>query len=371
MILERLYVMPYAYTVRAEIQRKKSVAVKDYVTTGHVEQIVREVSLSDAPVVMSWIVGSGLNAFSHEIRSFDGSLYIAALAAHEGFATKNPYAPFSKADLPDMKGVRTERFRKLTMLMQARMKDWIDHDECAALESIFRKGYFIPSVDKAQIKSQISSNQADRRAGAKALLDDALVITRDLWIRVSEPRLVFRQVELAENGAYYTDIADIYFGRSEASETLVWGSPYSIETPAMTKFFAVTELEAFKAVCSKVGMVAEFNQLQIHDETVFTTDWEFNARVRTIDFAVRSLEPQVGLQPVTAIAAWSDARDALASFSETGDRSAIDDAVEYVMPTLLSSFEAMDERVRKQITASLADLRSADVQATVLRARTP
>lgn len=350
MILDRPYVMAYAYKVNADIQRKRSVVATEFVATGHVEGVVREISLTDAPVVLSWTVGRGSSAVDHEVRHFDGGFYLAAFRTHDVFPAKYEHGVFPKTDLPSKSGQRSFNPGKLCTLSQARFKSPMSPEETTALNRVLSDGFFIPSVGSEQILKVHKTNEADRRAAAKALLDDALVVRRDLWIRIGEPRFILRRAEEI-NGGGYSPFADIYFGPSDCNALLVPNSGKFVGSPMLTNFYSVNDLYAFGDAITEAGLERDFRDLKVHDPSVFTTDWDLNARVRLVDFAVVGLAPEIGTQSIAAITAWADARDAVSRFREAGDRTLIDEAVAASLPILISTYNS----ARPDVIAEIED----------------
>lgn len=336
MILDRPYVMPYAYKVSADIQRKRSVVATDFVDIGHAEGIVKEISLTDAPVVLSWTVGRGSDAVNHEIRRFDGAFYIAAFRTHGVFPEKYEHGVFPKTDLPSKRGQKSFNAAKLCTLSQARFNSQMSHEETSALNRVLSEGFFIPAIDTDKVVKVHRTNEADRRAAAKALLDDALVVRRDLWIRIGEPRFILRRIEQIDGGGY-NPFAEIYFGPSDCNTRLVPNSGKFVGSPVLTSFYSVNDLQAFDEAVTEAGLARDFRDLKVHDPSAFTTDWDLNARARLVDFAVARLGPEIGTQSINTIAAWADARDAADRFRETGDRTFIDDAVANSLPILAST----------------------------------
>ncbi|MDW9481806.1 hypothetical protein GOB57_24465 [Sinorhizobium meliloti] len=355
MILDRPYVMPYAYKANVDIQRKRSVVATEFVATGHVEGIVKEVSLADAPVVLSWTVGRGSDAVNHEIRHFDGAFYIAAFRTHDVFPAKYEHGVFSKTDLPSKPGQKSFSAAKLCTLSQARFKTPMSHEETGALNRVLSEGFFIPAVDTSKVVGVHKTNEADRRAAAKALLDDALVVRRDLWIRIGEPRFIIRRAEQI-NGGGYSPFADIYFGPFDCNALLVPNSGKFVGSPMLTNFNSVNDLQAFDDAIAEAGLARDFRDLKVHDPSVFTTDWDLNARARLVDFAVARLAPGIGAQSIATVTAWADARDAAARFRATGDRIAIDDAVATSLPILTSTYNSAKPDVLAEIEDGMSVL---------------
>jgi hypothetical protein len=361
MIIERSYVMPYAYTVRADVQKKRSVASETFVTTGYVEGIVKEVSLSDAPVVLSWTVGRGSSAVNHEVRHFDGKFYLPAFRTHDVFPAKYEHGIFPKTDLPAKRGQKSHSQAKLCMLSNARFKEPVSTDENRALQAVLSDGFFIPSVDTDKVVRVCATSESDRKAAASALLDDALIVKRDLWIRIEEPRFLLRRAETLENGSGYKAMADIYFGPTDYSEFLIPASDKLVGSPDLSRFFALDDLDDFDEALEETELERDFRDLRIHDPSVFTINWELNARLRLVDFAVRELACNIGAQSVAVITAWSDTRYAADHYRETGDRTLIDNAIQTSLPILASDFEgspvAMISRYRmvKDVVAELKD----------------
>jgi hypothetical protein len=348
MILERPYIMPYAYKVEADVQRKRSVVATEFVATGRVEGIVKEISLPDAPVVLSWTVGRGRDAVNHEVRHFEGAFYIAAFRCHEVFPAKYEHGVFPKSDLPSRPGQRSFSTAKLCTLSQARSASLPTPEETTALNRVLADGYFIPAIDPEKVVSVRKTNEADRRAAAKAVLDDALVVRRDLWVRIGEPRFILRRTELI-NGGEYPPFADIYFGTSKCQDMLVPGSLKPVGSPKLTSFYSANDFQTFDDALEVEGLSRDFRDLKVHDSSVFTTDWDLNARERLVDFAVTRLAPQIGMQSVTTITAWTDAREAAIRFKESGERSLIDAAVATTLPILTSTFQGAAPEVIDEI----------------------
>ena len=350
MIIDRHYVMPYAYSVAADIQRKRSVAATEFVDIGHVEGIVKEISLTDAPVVLSWTVGRGSDAVNHEVRHFDGAFYIAAFRTHGVFPVKYEHGVFQKTDLPSKPGQKSFSAAKLCTLSQDRFKTPMSHEETAALNRVLSDGFFIPAIDTEKVVTVHKTNEADRRAAAKALLDDALIVRRDLWIRIDEPRFILRRFEQIDGGGY-NPFAEIYFGPSDCNARLVPNSGKFVGSPVLTSFYSVNDLQAFDEAVTEAGLSRDFRDLKVHDPSAFTTDWDLNDRARLVDFAVARLAPEIGTQSINTIAAWSDARDAADRFWETGDRTVIDEAVSTCLPILASTYNS----ARLEVIAEIED----------------
>ncbi|MNL44048.1 hypothetical protein D3C87_1665920 [compost metagenome] len=121
------------------------------------------------------------------------------------------------------------------------------------------------------------------------------------------------------------------------------------------------DLASFDEALAEAELERDFRDLEVHDPSVFTTDWGLNARVRLIDFAVHGLASDIGTQSVPVISAWSDARAAADHFRQTGDRTAIDDAVRTSLPLLASEFEGAPVsmisryRLNKDVIAELGE----------------
>lgn len=339
MILERPYVMPYAYTVKADVQKKRSVASETFVATGYVEGTVKEVSLSDAPVVLSWTVGTGTSAVNHEVRYFDGNFYLAAFRTHDVFPAKYEHGTFPKTDLPTKPGQKSHSAAKLCLLSHARFKDPVSIEENRALQAVLSDGFFIPAVDSEKVVKVNETSEPDRRAAASALLADALIVKRDLWIRIEEPRFLLRRAEIFDNAGGYKPMADIYFGPTDCHARLIPQSGKLVGSPDLSRFFGVDDLASFDEALAEAELERDFRGFEVHDPSVFTADWDLNARVRLIDFAVEGLASGIGTQSASVIASWADARAAADHFRETGDRTGIDDAVGTSLPLLASQFE--------------------------------
>ncbi|MBY3432787.1 hypothetical protein HFN89_01175 [Rhizobium laguerreae] len=345
MILERPYAMPYAYLVTAEVRRKRSIARRSFAMTGHVEAMVKEVSASDAPVVLSWNVNDRSSQMRHEVRFFDGSFYVPAMAMHDVFPVKYVNEIFGKKDLPSAPGVRSSMHAKLTNLSKARFDTPGSQDESIALQRVLREGFFIPAVLDSDVERVVESSEEDRRAAAAKLLEDVLVVRRDLWIRVSEPRFLLRRPEPTGDGDNYKPSADIYFGPTGAGDPLYPTATRLIGGPLLSKFYSPTDLVAFDDDAASEGVDYDFKNIVVHDPSVFTIDWDLNARARLVDFAVRSLAPEIGNQSASTAIAFLDARDAVIRFHETGERSVIDEAVETHLPMLVASFEGKADTI--------------------------
>ncbi|MCV9964224.1 hypothetical protein OIU34_20270 [Pararhizobium sp. BT-229] len=349
MIIERPYVMPYAYTVNADVQKKRSVASETFVNTGYVEGTVKEVSLSDAPVVLSWTVGMGSGAVDHEVRHFDGRFYIAAFRTHDVFPAKYEHGTFPKTDLPARPGQKSHSAAKLCLLSHARFKDPVSIEENRVLQRVLSDGFFIPAVDSEKVVKVNGTSEPDRRAAAVALLADALIVNRDLWIRIEEPRFLLRRAEIFANGGGYKPMADIYFGPTDCHARLIPQAGKLIGSPDLSRFFRVDDLASFDDALAGADLERDFRGFKVHDPSVFTTDWSLNARVRLVDFAVSGLASGIGAQAGSVIAAWVDARDAASRFRDTGDRSVIDDVVETGLPILASGFEGAEDVVAELV----------------------
>jgi hypothetical protein len=358
MIIERPYAMPYAYLVTADVRRKRSTATQTFAKTGHVEGIVKEVSLSDAPVVLSWRVGN-YEGMEHEVRFFDGKFYMPAMAAHDTFPAKYINEVFGKKDLPSAQGAKSSMHAKLTSLSQARFGKPVTNEESTALVRVLKDGFFIPAVLDSAVEQIVASSEEDRHAAAAKLLDDALIVKRDLWIKVEEPRLFLRRAEQipgAGLGDNYKPFADIYFGPSGADDYIFPNAKKRVGGPRLTKFYSPTGLVAFDDDAAAEEVSYDFRNLVVHDPSVFTTDWDLNARARLVDFAVGTLAPEMGVQGRSTFTSFLEARDAGIRFRETGDRSGIDEAISVHLPLIVESFEGNDAEIA-EIIESLAEFR--------------
>lgn len=361
MILERPYVMPYAYLVDAVVRRKRSTIGQKFARTGHVEGIVKEVSLTDAPVVLSWSVNAHSDALRHEVRLFDGKFYLPAMSVHDSFPANYQSEVFGKGDLPNRVGMKTSMSVKLHTLSQARLGTPLAIEEARALGTVLKEGFFIPAVLESQVESIVASSEGDRRSAATKLLQDCLVVKRDLWIRIEEPRFMLRREDPIPGGGSETfnPFAEVYFGPSDVNDCIFPQARRYVGSPWLTTFFSPTELPAFAEEAASRNVNYSFRNVVVHDPSVFTSDWDLNARVRLVDFAVSSLAPEMGTQSRSVFAAFLEARDAGARFRETGDRSLIDEALTTHVPLLADEFEGSKDEVISEIIESLAELEQA------------
>ncbi|MCS4088511.1 hypothetical protein [Rhizobium sp. BK176] len=366
MILERPYVMPYAYLVDAVVRRKRSTIGQKFARTGHVEGMVKEVSLVDAPVVLSWSVNAGPDALRHEVRFFDGKFYLPAMSAHDSFPANYRSEVFEKGDLPNRAGMKTSMSVKLHTLSQARLGTPLAIEEARALGTVLKEGFFIPAVLESQVESIVASTEEDRRSAATKLLQDCLVVKRDLWIRIEEPRFMLRREDPIPGGEgeTFNPFAEVYFGPSDVSDCIFPLARRHVGSPWLTTFFSPTELQAFAEEAASRNVVYAFRNVVVHDPSVFTSDWDLNARVRLVDFAVSSMAPEMGTQSRSVFAAFLEARDAGIRFRETGDRSLIDEALTTHVPLLAEEFEGKKDEVISEIIESLSQLGSEKAPST-------
>jgi hypothetical protein len=363
MIIERPYVMPYAYLVDAVVRRKRSTVGLKFARTGYAEGVVKEVSLSDAPVVLSWSVSARPDAVRHEVRMFDGKFYLPAMAIHDSFPAKYQHEVFGKGDLPSRPGMKSAMPVKLHHLTQGRLGTPFTIEEARALATVLKEGLFIPAVLDSDVEYVVDSSEDDRRSAAAKVLQDCLVVKRDLWVRVDEPRFMLRRDDPIPGGGGETfkPFADIYFGGSEVDDCIYTQAKRIVGSPWLTTFFSPTELDAFSEEAASREVEYDFRNLVVHDPSAFTTDWDLNARVRLVEFTVSALAPEMGTQSREVVIAFLEARDAVIRFRENADRSVIDEALAIHLPFLADTFDGDKDEEISEIIVSLANLEQSKV----------
>ena len=348
MIILSEALMPYPYTVDAMVTRPRSVVRKKFVDVGFVESTIREISFSDAPVVLTYTMEPG--GISHAVRYFDGSFYVPLASNSSGFARNNQYGHVPKSALPSRgkRGWNAETM--LYMLQLERNSEVFPDKESAALTRALSEGMFFPDVRAADVAEVLSSNEAGRRQAARHVLESLLVIKRDVWLKVGEPRFIVHKDPHRDR-----QIAALYNGPTGIGSSARTFSFLPIGPPSRTRFFSVFELEEFAKVAGSRGAAPqEFREFEVHDASVFTTDWRLVEAELLVSHAVEAFGAEMGSQSAGTVSSWLEVRDRLAAWRATGDRGLLDTALEIHLPALVSDFDGAATSAIDEIAEGLS-----------------
>ncbi len=338
MIVETTFSMPYVFKVDADVRVKRSVKRLEYIDSGSVDGIVKEVSNSDAPIVLSYILHPGIG---HEIRYFDGGFYAMAGSCNRGFSARYACAEFPKSRIPSPKKLASSRGGVIATLQIDRNPD-MTMDEKAALGTLLRTGTFITPVLDCNVVNVHRSSKAIAEAVARDVLDSMLVVKRSLWIKIEEPRLVLHLWSRSNDRVGSPDIPAVYSGKKIDGEL----RPYDFElgSPIRTRFYSMLDVEAFEADAAEFRDVNRvfgygISNISVNDPTVFKTDWRVNGKERQVRHAIRAFSTDIGYQSIQTVDAWVTTRDLLSKYETHGDEALLDEAMRTAIPFLVSSYD--------------------------------
>lgn len=332
--------LPFIYSSEVVIGRKVNAQTMNFL--GVVEADIPEVSSFEAPVAIHWNETNSANR-EHHARLIGGNFYVPASKLQRD-AHK---FPASKLADPSMLDDETAWGIAKILEYPIGRSDWQD----------IRKftGPRAEPPRTSDIKKTLSSTEERQRANAEEVANGLVSIDGLLYQRVQEP--VIAVSNHVYKGAPEVTVF-IYHGKRS------YGSPIDLEEsinvfdPLNTKFFALTDhSEALEAAQSfGVNVRNEIDgEVDIVIPSAITFDPQFDAAVRTAEYAVEGLKARIGLFDRDTIECWMDIREKVRQWLQNGDREIIEELASDDLPRLFELVARMDQGVASAIEAGLGD----------------
>ncbi|MCS4088512.1 hypothetical protein [Rhizobium sp. BK176] len=333
--------LPFIYAAEAVVGKKRNPQTLNYL--GTVEADIREISADMAPVAVSWASTNGANRL-HEVRTFDGGFYVPA-AKLQRDAKKFPASMLSNISRMD-----EDAARGIAVMHGYPLTDQAWHD-IANFTGPTPKG--APQVN--DIKSLVSSEEDAERAKAEETAAGLVSIDGILFRRVEEPVIAVSNHLL--RGSPNVSVS-VHTGARRFGKPIDLDEGILVSDPLNTKFFPLTEMARALDVARDFGLPLDIRidgEPEIHIPVVFTFDAEFDAALRTVEYAFEGLKAGIARFDRATIEDWVVIRERWWTFLKNGDRSIIEDLADDALPLLAERVGTIDPKVSNAIEAGLGD----------------
>ena len=354
MIIRSQVRMPYPFTFEAVVSKPRSTTRRKITDIGFVEGHVTEVSFSDAPVVLTYSE-EGRGYVPRAVRHFDGAFYVPLASAAAGFPLPHETGHVCKTSLP-LSGRKAGNGEALFRPHLERSERGFTEDERQALIGVLATGEHHPDYSRGQIVEVLSSNEEKAVKAARRFIDDLLVVKRDVWLKVDEPRFVVNRVPDSR-----ARLAKIYLGPTGTGGLTVRPGHMQIGPPSRTRSVSLLDMDRFHDVAATMGAEAQrFGEFAIHDPSVFTTDWALVEAELLVDHALAAYASEMGTQSLRTVTAWAGLRDSLSEYRSTGSEEFLSDALGTHLSDIVGSFEGTITPRMQEIIDSIPLLHPSD-----------
>jgi hypothetical protein len=302
---------------------------------------IPELSSSQAPVAVEWQEGTREQDRLHA-RFFDGDFYVPA-AKLQRDADKFTSASLSVGKLP----AASLSFDLSYMLgYPISALEW--HEMNRLLMSGAKDA---PKV--SDIKETVSSDVERRRETAERVVSSLVSVDGILYRKVEEPVIVVSHHEW--RGTPEVSIG-VHFGSRALGSAVNLDENIWVGNPHNSRFFPLDELEAAKEAALSFGL--NVKHYLVEEPTVlipeaFSLDMEFDVGVRTVEFAVEGLRPQIAKFDRETIISWLEIRERFKEWQSSGEKTIVEELLASNLPEFLEHIGNLDPAVSEGIEAGL------------------
>jgi hypothetical protein len=326
--------LPFAYKVSATTSRWRT--PKGAVQLDFVAWNIPEVSAEDAPVAIEWehVVGGPHardrgHAYRREVRVVDGKFYTP-------FGTTGGRADFTRKFQAACLPRRDNHYYAAIGHFWDLWPYETDDPRMKALEEWFSDGVYCSELDNKNDVRIVSTEEETERKWAEATAARFILVDGEVFIRVGEPKLVFKAWQMPLPGAevsmtFYSE--DFALSLQEGP----WGGP------ARRLHFRADDYHSLEDRVAAKGVHVDREEVRnvvVHMPQVFGFNATKELAYRTAMFALAATEGELGSIGRDAANAWYDVNEALTRFREDGNGNMLEEAISQAIPVLLEGMRA-------------------------------
>lgn len=318
--------LPSPVVVRLKGGRTKTTAVR----IADVAVDVPEMSGNKAPWAVS--VGGALGGYG--VRFVDGQFYVEARkVARGGSGIRNNDRKVDEGEFPP--AIYSEILSKTA-------GHSLSSQEKTFLELYLnRRMNFSPDGEIVKTERSMDFEEAVR-----TIADDILIVDDVLHLRTHEPRICVTQYPVVEGRNH--PLVGLFFGPAAFDAVVGYFGPEEIErkplplgSPDHARLFSCNEVEQAKSYLASRwpdrpdSLV--LNWMSVSMPEVFTFKSSDDVLVRTVEFGVDALAPDLAFQDNATITAWMNCRDAVSAWKAEGSSVALEDCLDKDLTMIVSS----------------------------------
>jgi hypothetical protein len=332
---------PFIYWAEAVVGRKRNPEIQNYL--GVVEAEIPEISSGMAPPAVAWNSSNSANR-SHQVRTYDGGFIVPATKLQRD-AEK-----FTAEMLTDVSKLDEMAARGIAVMLGISLSDqaWHDIAKYTGPEPTGRP-------DTKDIKTLVSSNEETARAVAEEVAAGLVSIDGILYKRVYEPVLAVSNHIL--RGTPSVSVS-IHTGSRRFGTPIDLDEGIHVGDPLNTKFFTLTDMDRALEIAHAHGNPVD---VQIDGEpniiipSAFAFDTEFEAAVRTAEYAYEGLKAGIARFDRQTIECWMNIRERYWTYLKTGDRSIIEDLASQELQDLCEMVGRVDSAAAAALESGIGD----------------
>ena len=334
--------LPFVFAAEVVVGKKKNPATHYFVDTAVAD--MPEVTERDAPVAVTWYSSNGANLAQHA-RLHDGAFYVPAAKLQRDASSFTPeiLAGPSRFDTDDKK------WSVANMLELP-----LGKPEWHAMTRLLGPKAEVPPQPH-EIKQTESSEEASRRSRAEEVARSLISVEGIVYRRVEEP--VF-SVSLNTEAHAPTVTLDVAFGRRRLGEYLELDDGVMVTNPMTTKFFPLSSHDEAEEVAASYGVpvIRKFvGEPDVVITDAFSFDREFEAAVRTVEFAVEGLRAGIHRFDRPTIETWLEIREQFDRWKLEGGQDIVENLATDDVPRLAEMVSGLEPGIADAIEAGLGD----------------
>jgi hypothetical protein len=333
--------LPFIYFAEVVVGRRKNSETLNYL--GIVNAEIREISASMAPVAVTWNSNNS-GDLVQEVRVFDGGFYAPASRLQRD-AKHFPASKLTSVALLDDNAARG-----IADMLGIPLGDQAWND----IASFIGPSPKAPPQAK-DIKTLVSSGEETSRATAEEVANGLVSINGILFKRIEEP--VIAVAAHARNGAPEV-LVSVHMRPRRYAASIDLDQGIKVADPHNTRFFPLTEMVRALDAAHSFGVSVDVRidgEPEVLIPSVITYDAEFDAALRTAEWAVEGLKAGIGKFNRQVIETWVDIRERRKVYLETGNREIIEDLASDALPRLHELMAEADQTAATALETGLGD----------------